>query len=504
MASSFRAWRARLNAPRMSGLALARGQLVVAGFALGAVFVPSSWSWLAPLPLALLFAYVSHAKEREAFVGALLFGAAFFAVHLAWLPESFARLFGPLGAVIFAPLVALLALLWGGTAAFTRFAFGRGLGTLWALPLAWTLVEWARTLSLFGFPWGTLGYALGPTPLAQLADLGGVSGLSLLVGFAASALASVRERPTLAAGVVLAWLAALAYGVWRERAPAPRADLRVLLVQGNVDPLEKAAGRAPNGLTLYENLTREALAGRKADLVVWPETAISPATATEDVRARFRALGAPLVLGAPFLDGDSTYNSALGVTGETFARRDKQRLVPFGETFPARDALAFAYEPLFRALGLPNLRGLTPGATSSPLALGAVRAAVAICYESTFPALTRNLVREGANLLVTISNDAWFGRTVGAEQHFQMGRLRAIETRRFLVRVGNDGVTAVVAPNGRVTQRFARGVRGAFRANADTSDATTLFVRLGDWPVVLATAWLSFSLFRRIYGFRRV
>lgn len=456
------------------------------GAVLALVSVPSPVSWLAPVPLAGLFLLIQRTpRPRAALAVGFWGGVGFFAVHLAWLPISFARLFG---AVVIPPLLAvpfLLGAFWGLAAWFARLA---GRRNLLALPFAWVVMEYLRSLGPFGFTWGTMGYALLPTPAVQVAELGGVYLVSLLATLSAAALAALAQRRWWPAPVMLAALvAATAYGLTRQAATGPERS--ILLVQGAVDPLRKAAGRSLDELELYASLSREGLAGARPaiDLIVWPEGA-SPLP-LDDPRAR-RAVGGlrtPAIVGAP--DYANGYqNAAYAFDGTVTGRYRKVKLVPFGERFPLRDTLAFAYDPVFRAIGLPGLISTTAGDAFTPLRLGDITAGTYICYESTFPQVARTMVARGANLLVNISNDAWFGRTQGAEQHFQMGRMRAIETRRYLVRAGNDGITAVITPRGRVDARYPRGARGAFEARVRLVDDTTPYVRAGDWVVAVSAA----------------
>lgn len=457
---------------------------ILTGLLLALTFVPYPWSFLAPLPLAGLFWQLETAPTRRtAFSRAFWAGVGFFALHLLWLPVSFAELFGP---VILLPLLLLpfvLGAFWGVTACLSRLASRY---TLLALPFAWVVMEYLRSLGTFSFTWGTLGYALLPTPVAQVADLGGVYLLSLLVALSAAALAAAfRGQRWPLAGMSAILLAAALYGVTRP-AP-PQADRTVLLVQGAVSPLEKAAGRNMDELELYTDLSRQGVArsAEPVDLVVWPEGA-SPLPAEDArVRASLAALGRPAIVGAPrYALGyqNTAYGFDDGVTGAY----SKVKLVPFGESFPLRQPLAFLYDPLFDAIGLSGLVGAVPGESYTPLLVADVSAGTYICYESVFPQVARAMVRRGANLLVNISNDAWFGRTQGAEQHFQMGRLRAIETRRYVARAGNDGISAVIDPLGRVLERFPRGERAAFEARVGLSDALTPYVRYGDWVVPLS------------------
>ncbi len=471
---------------------------VVCGVALALLFVPFPWSWLAPLPLAGLFWQISRSRDaRGAFAAGFAGGLGFFVVHLLWLPVSFAGLFGPVGALPMPFLALILAAFWGATAGLTRLLAGRS--TLVALAFAWVLLEWLRGLGPLAFTWGTLGYALLPTPVAQVADLGGVYLLSLLVTLTASGLAGLlRGRwEGLALCVSLLGMGA-AYGLTRPTPPAPM--LEVLLVQGSVDPVQRARARSVSELELYERLTREAMdRGARPALVVWPEGAVPSAPTQPETRAALERLGAiPAVIGAPNFAADGVRNSAFGWNGRAVTGRyDKVKLVPFGEFFPGRNPLGFIYNPIFNGMGLSGLRGTQPGATYPALGLGNIRAGAYICYESTFGAVSRALVRNGANLLVNISNDAWFGATLGAEQHFQMGRLRAIETRRWVARDGNDGITAVIDPSGRVTERFERFAVAAFNARVGLSDEETPYVRFGDWAVILALLGVGVVVFSR-------
>ena len=469
------------RARRLAALAL--------GLLLAGAFIPYPWSFLAPLPLAGLFALIHRTPTaRAAFMVAFWGGVGFFGLHLLWLPVSFWGLFGPLVVLPLLVLPILLAAFWGATAALCRLT---GRYTLLALPLAWVVMEYLRSLGLFGFTWGTLGYAFLPTPLIQVADLGGVYLVSLLVAASAAALAGLLERrwwPVAAMAVLL--VIATGYGLTRPAPPEP--DKTVVLVQGAVNPLDKASDRSLDELDRYEALTMRGLesVGTTADLVVWPEGASPLPIDDPRVHRILERIDTPAIVGAPTYQ-NGYQNSVYGFDGRVTGRYSKIKLVPFGERFPLRDMLGFMYDPLFAAIGLPGLVSVTPGHAYRPIEVGRLRAATYICYESAFPQVARQMVRNGANLLVNISNDAWFGRTSGAEQHFQMGRVRTIETRQYLARAGNDGISAVIDPLGRVDERFPRGEREAFAAKVGLSDAVTPYVRFGDWVVALSALLLA-------------
>ena len=460
-----------------------------AGLLLALVAIPYPWSFLTPPPLAWTFLLIARAEcPKRAFWVGFWAGVGFFALHLMWLPISFTALFGP---VIILPMLFLPPILgsfWGLTAGLCRLA---GRYTLAALPFAWVVMEYLRSLGVFGFTWGTLGYAFLPTPLIQVADLGGVYLVSLLAAGTAAALAALYARRWLPSLVMTGLLlGASGYGLTRPEPPI--ADQDVLLVQGSVDPFDKAESRSLDELELYAALSQQGLARNgDIDLVIWPEGA-SPLSAEDaEVTQVLGQLGTSALVGAPNYD-TGYQNSAYGFSGMLTNRYSKVKLVPFGETFPLQEALGFIYNPIFSAIGLPGLRGATPGNVYEPLEVGDFSAATYICYESTFPQVARIMVQKGATVLVNISNDAWFGRTVGAEQHFQMGRVRAIETRRYLARAGNDGISAVINPLGQTVSRFPRGERAAFAAQVGLSEEQTLYVRFGDWVVWASAVVLVF------------
>jgi apolipoprotein N-acyltransferase len=443
-----------------------------------------AWAPLAAFPLAWLHARLASSSElRSAGARSFVFTLFFFAWHLAWLPPSLAQTLGAAGGLLAALVIPAAALTWTlGLSLVWRLAGSR---TLLALPWGWVVIEYYRTQGPLAFPWGAPGYALTDSPMAQWASLGGISLLTLFVtatasGWAAAALTrSRRTRLRLLSGLGLLWMLSWAWGQGQlAETPSPRT---ALLVQGNIDPRTKARGRSRAELQTYLDLTTAALRQVPADLVIWPETA-SPVPLSDPELARATATwGRPFVIGAPGDVPGEARNSAYGGTAIRTERQDKRVLVPFGEALPFERALGFLYTPVLTRLGLPGYTSLTAGRRTTVMPLGTVRVGVSICYESVFPALSAAAVRAGANVLVVISNDAWFGQGAGAEQHFQMGRVRAIETRRAVLRAGNDGVSAAVDPWGRILFRAPRGVRGAFAAPYVSREEQTLFVAWSEW-----------------------
>lgn len=350
-----------------------------------------------------------------------------------------------------------------------------------------------------------LGIALLPNlPLLQPAAWLGPSVLSFIVGLTSGslvlALDGIRRHRAwlLAYGAFLFSVALL--GLERLlRPPEPtQARLSLGLVQGGAEPLLKR--RDPEGvLRRYNALSRKALAEAPSlDLLVWSETAVAkPLEATRwrellDLRLR-GAFEVPLLVGASLSSFDGAgpvkaFNSALIFARDDVAcgaacRYDKQQLVPMAEALPGGEKLRFAF---------PGAGRYSTAESTGPLELRGASLAVFICYESLDAELVRKLTQAAkpAQLLVNITNDGWFGRSAGAELHFALGRLRAIEQQRYLVRVAETGVTALVDPRGRVLQRLEPDEPGVLTTDAPLLSAITPFAQFGGWPLTLFSGLL--------------
>jgi apolipoprotein N-acyltransferase len=439
---------------------------------------PFDAPYLLPLPLALVLWLVAREPTpRLAARAAFLSGVGFWTVHLFWLPQSFASFLGW-------PVWTFMPLLWLAEAGFwlltawaARTIGGRGLPGLGVFACALLVLEWLRGLGPLAFPWGDFGYALVDTPLAQVASLGGVHLLSGLVIVLAAGIAALawREARLLLVAVAL-WLAA---GVYGFVLPAPpEATETTVLAQANIDPRYRLLADRRDETAAYRALST----GQPSDaLHVWPEAAVNRTDAATSGVARL-------------VSGVYDYNTPSGVPanlvvsvadGKEVAWTPKQHLVPFGEYFPLRKELAIIYDPVFRMLGLPGYASATPSGITTILPNSRDVVGAYVCYDSVFADAARAYVRAGANVLVNVSNDGWFGNTWGVEQHFRMGRVRAIEQNRYLLRAGNTGITAVIDPRGAVRQRLDQGVRGVLVGQYAPVSGLTLYGRFGEWPVLV-------------------
>ncbi|MEX2502644.1 MAG: apolipoprotein N-acyltransferase [Trueperaceae bacterium] len=459
---------------------------------------------LLALPVAFGLIAISSGP-RDAFGVGAAFAVGFFGLHVLWLPVAFSALLTPFFWVTFPLLLAALAAFWGGTAALARWVGGPGRGTLAVLAPLWVGVEMLRSVGFIGFPWGTLGYAWVGTPVAQWADLVGVHGLSLLTTASAAALAApfvpavrgarggVRSTrppllaPLLAVAVLIAAWTGGAARFASLSAALPEPDRTALLVQGNVDPLGRAITPRQE-LDVHLDLTAEGALRAPAppDLVVWPEGAVlgfplegfrgEPARSAIQASAPGTAF---VVGGRGSADGGSTNAVFALEQAQIRGRYDKHVLVPFGERWPLLNVARPLYRAVFGLLGLPMLQNTVPGPGPAPLSLNGNAVGAYVCYESVFSRVPRGMVADGAELLINVTNDAWFGTGAGAVQHFAMGNLRAIETRRWLLRAGNDGITAAVDPTGTVTQRLPQGVADTLSVRYAHATGLTPYVRYG-------------------------
>lgn len=475
----FRAWRARLA---MRTSAPGWWLPLILGMLSGAELLSTVGAPLLVVTLSVLLARIQSLSPSRAARWTAPFALGFFGLHLQWLFPSLNSILGAPAGLLVAPVVVLLAAGLTLTVWLTRLLAGRW--TLLALPTAWIVFDWLRTLGPLAFPWGSVGYAASRTAAVQLASVGGVPLLAALVLGSAALLAHRRMWSTGLAGTL--WISALLAGSVMTSPPAPTTRT-ALLVQGSVDPVAKFRGTV-DATGIYRTLTRSGVLEPAPDVVVWSETAVPFTPDRPESWGQLSRPGVPLITGAPGRQSGATYNSAFALSNAGVFRYDKIRTVPFGESFPARRALDWLYRPVFAALGVPGLQNMASGRRSAVLLAGALKYAVSICYESVFPGLVRRAVRDGGQVLVTLSNDAWFGRSAGVEQHFLMGRVRAIETRRYWLRAGNDGITAVTDPSGRVQARLERGARTTLLAGFTPLSGLTPYVRFGDWVVLLASA----------------
>ncbi|MFD8327858.1 apolipoprotein N-acyltransferase [Streptomyces lydicus] len=497
-ASSGRPGRGRRLLAFVRREALRTGLAVVFGVALGLAFPPYD---LWPLSLVAVAALSLLTRGRTARQGAwtgLVFGLPFFLILLKWL-----HVVGWDAVVGLSIAEALfVALLGAGLAVTSRLPAW----PLWAACL-WVAEEWARDrLPFGGFPWGRLAFANTGSPFTPLAAVGGAPLVTFAVALAGALLAAcaaalwglrgngtVRRAVTaleafgLAAAVTLAGLLV----------PVPtKADdsVDIAVVQGNVqqagmDFLGRPMKILDNHATATEKLAADIKAGRakKPDLVIWPENSsdLDPfqyPQAYDRIDEAVKAIGVPVLVGA-LVDHPSKkgYVFNEGIVWDPKkgpgASYTKQHPVPFGEYVPFREQLS---KIITRFQRVP--RDFYPGDHTGLLNVGPARLGDVICFEVAYDEIVHDTVGAGARALVIQTNNATYGRTGQPEQQLAMSKLRAVEHGRAVVTAATSGISAVVAPDGRITHRIPEFTQGVVSARIPLRDETTLADRVGAAP----------------------
>jgi apolipoprotein N-acyltransferase len=480
---------------------------VLSGALYALAFPPFALRPVAALALVPLFAAAVRLAPLRAGAAGLLWAAVATACVTWWLPRMLDAFFGvplaagaawlaALGVFAIGPAYALFA-------AWLAWSARRGAPAPLTIGAAWLCAEWLRAHGPLGSPWALAGYAAVGTPLAQGADLAGPAapGYAIAVanaavaGLAVPALRTPRARLHAAGALALALVLA-GYGFVRlgqrfETGP----PFPVAVIQSGVtwsfafDPAEGARHLA-SALELTD-----AARAKRPRLVVWPEHAVdfylrdeSPERAA--LLAAFAAPEPALVLGAPHYerpDGAARYlNSVFLVAGGAArARSDKARLVPFAERSPL-GAMAPSLGGRWTA-GEPRVL------PAAPAPIGAF-----LCAEAMEPDAARRLARAGAELLVNPSNDFWFRAEAAARLQLETASLRAIETRRWLVRATPTGWSALVDPHGRIRATAPYGEAAVLEGEVAPARGTTPFAAIGDWPTALAACGVAIATARRI------
>ena len=388
-------------------------------------------------------------------------------------------------------------------------ADGAAVGLIVAAPVLWVGLDYLRSFLFTGFPWMDLGYGLFSRPLLiQSADLGGHHLVTycivlincLLVLVVDRVRSSVRAesgtycRPAAAACIFLLFIGIYSFLRYQSFSDSSETEPQavVSVIQGNITQDEKwlTAGKEET-VAGYLALARSAVNNRHVDLMVWPETALPFYPQQDPLMGKIfdfiRDKNVRLLTGAPYFvlktqknsgpEPIDYFNSALLInpSARLAGRYDKQHLVPFGEYVPLRAYLPFL-EPLVVSVG-----DFTAGSSYEPLEAGKIRAGVLICFESIFPEIARREAEAGGNLLVNLTNDAWYGRSSAPYQSFAMSIFRAVETRRCLVRAANTGISGFVEATGEIRVQSQLFKPAALTETVPLLEGETIFTRGGHW-----------------------
>ncbi|MBQ4480725.1 MAG: apolipoprotein N-acyltransferase [Victivallales bacterium] len=533
------------------------------GLALSSAFAPLEWWWMAWLAFIPMLALPTPKNRWERLGIGLLFGYSHFATALhwlntvgfgaGWLLASYCALYPATWYCLYGAMLWSLkpreSLPEGQTEEELAIAHRAGAGLLHipryrvavgivALAAAsWTALEWVRSWLFTGFPWDQLGISQVDTPFAAAAQLCGVYGISFLVIFTTAtcilAMAFLlrnprRWPPTLFAATWVIFLLAMLLPMGYPASPPHDTTLRILAIQGDVPECrawnEQIFDMAWNR---YENLTREgfqACGDNPPDLILWPEGAlpapINYAPFALRLKKLLRETHTPILLGAldyrllPGMKPEDTpvFNTAFlldensPILSSPYADRgeyyDKIHRVPFGEYVPFGKYFPWLVE----AIGMG--RDLTPGQNYKLFEVKGVKIGVNICFEDVFPEISRRFVEDGANLLITITNDCWYRQSSGARQHRNHAVFRAIETGRPLLRSGNNSDTCLITPDGFVHEVILSSDGSAFgpgwhlyefhdtQFNSRHESAGNGFAHLCAIATALVSVWLAWKMLR--------
>jgi apolipoprotein N-acyltransferase len=522
--------------------------LVLAGAS--GLFIPLSFpksdlgflAWIALVPLHWA---LDGKNKAQAFWIGWLSGTIAFTGMMAWVVTAMTT-YGKVPLVISYGILLLL------TAYLGLYVGLYSAGAVWfqsliprygyfVFPCLWVTLELIRTYALSGLPWGLLGYSqYRHIEIIQIADHMGVYGVSFLIVLVNVALAEFLSwlmpyfrnfRPArlpweLAAMaillVTLSWQYGLATLSEVPFSDVPRTSITVGVVQPNIDQAVKwDTAYREETLARFDRLTEKL--GRATDLVVWPEAATPFVFEREpgyqlQLIALANRVRSPILFGSPalrFYPDRRPYlmNSAylLSPDGQVLGRYDKQHLVPFGEYIPFKSSFLFFLDKLVEGIGdfeagtgptvlalTPNPKSATAGAATSTLR--PINFGVAICYEVIFPNLVRQFAANGAEFMVTVTNDAWFGPSAAASQHFSMVVFRSVENHLAFARSANTGISGFIDPFGRIVEATPIFTEQATKATLQVWRPYTFYSRYGDvfayGCVIICALLFLFGMFR--------
>jgi len=486
------------------------GQLFVA-LVLGAIqvfaFSPFGLWWtLYPsfIGLFLLLQQVAKTNQRFLLVG-FAFNLAMFLATVHWVYVSMA-LFGGMPTIVSLFLIVLLCsyltifptiAIW----ASQRLTFlSNTQRYLLVFPVFWLVMDWVRGWFLTGFPWAYLGYSHADTPLVGFAPVVGVQGLTLAILLICGALTLIIQKQRIKTSLLLIiTLVVSGHYLQQVRYTELQPAIKIALVQGNIDQNEKwEPSQLYPSLFKYLDLSEAGdNSDRENELIIWPESAI--AALEIDMQRFLQPLsnelsqkGKTLLTGIIEYDlpNDSYYNGIIMLgklpEGQDYSqtspnRYRKHQLLPIGEFVPFEDLL----RPLAPYFNLPMSSFQRGTKQQRNLHSGLTTLAPAICYEIAFPELLRNTINQQTGVLLTLSNDAWFGRSIGPDQHLEIARMRAIEFARPLLRSTNNGITAIYDDQGRELGRLPSNTADVLRKEVQPALGLTPYQRFGSNPLYL-------------------
>ena len=445
---------------------------VVSGFFLTLCFPDTSWSLMAFVALVPWLASLGRLRSKSAFFSGFVFGMTHFLTLIYWIVPT-VHIYGRLHIILSCSILVLLCLYLSLYPAvfglICRKTIGFSLlGPFWAACL-WVILEYLRTFLFTGFPWGVLGYSQSSIPLLiQMADLTGVLGVSFIIVFvnyslcqAGAAIKDKRPKSVLFSLIfsMALLLGAAGYGKIQTRAIALKIKdatcANIAVIQGNIEQDVKwTTAFKKRTVEKYTRLSKSILY-QKPDLIIWPETALPfyydfDRELSDQVDRTIRQSNTYFLVGSPAFERSDEelfyFNRAYMINRFSLSTGtyDKHHLVPFGEYVPFGKYLTFLGKITAQA------GNFSPGRSGFiPLEFKDHKTGVLICFEILFPSISAQFTQNGADMLTTLTNDAWFGRTSAARQHYAFAILRAVENRRSVARAANTGISGFIDPLGK-------------------------------------------------------
>ncbi|MCX7944235.1 MAG: apolipoprotein N-acyltransferase [Deltaproteobacteria bacterium] len=486
-------------------------------------------SWVSFVPLMFV---IRRLEPKKAFVAGLFGGLFYFGIVLYWLDIAM-TVFGNMPQYLAIPalllLVAYCSMYWGIWAYISVYIFkGLGFDISVISPFIFVVLEYLRNYLFTGFPWGNIAYSQYKNIIfIQISVIGGIYLVQYVIlvinatveGWVRYLLVRNEKKP-IRYSLFLAGLMIFVYlfGIFRagyiEGVASKSPKLKVAMLQGNIDQGIKKKSQEYRGSILSNYLDLLERAGESSpELVIWPEAAY-PLTLPDEMQSFAKPeglLGKKLypfaqIIGVStyFYEGQKRYlhNGAFVVDKNLniVAKYNKSHLVPFGEYVP----LGIPVEKFVSGIGT-----FVPGKEIRPVEIEhngkVIRSGILICYEGIFPEISREHVEKGANLLVNLTNDAWYGISSAPYQHLSMYVFRAVENGRFLARVANTGITAVINPYGKIVSETNIFERTVLSGEVALIEEKTIYVKLGDLFAILSTIFvMAMLILARVIVVRRL
>ncbi len=498
----------------------------LSGFLLALAFPPVNFYPVAFLGMVPLLILLEKTDKKDRFFAGLFAGFCHYLALIHWFFTTM-HTYGHLNSLVAISALILMCLYFALYFAFFALVLGFFDFNCLSMPLVaggvWVLFEYIKSSIFSGFPWGNMGYSQYLNLFfVQAADITGVYGISFLI-ILINALAALvvinlkkdRKKVLISViAIILVVTAVLSYGMIRiktiNRSIAGAPTRKIAVVQGNIRQDVKWDKNYVNEtLNRYCFLSLK-VSEKKPDLIAWPETALpfyygASRALSDKVDACIRKAGTDFLIGSPALtlvdDRTEYYNRAYMFNRFSIetGKYDKVHLVPFGEYVPLGEYFSF--------LGKLTAQSgdFTRGASgTAPLKFGNTRVGVLICFEIIFPALSRDFVNKGADILLTITNDAWFGRSSAPEQNFSTAVFRAVENRRSLARAANTGISGFISPVGKIYEKSDIFVEAGLVHDLPILSQKTFYTKFGDiFAIFCCIAVMGGFVVNRVHNARQ-